>query len=75
MLLTSLKRTSIFNLCFDIKLANTTLERSKRGLWAYTFNKSNHHFEETNYYASLKIIKVLSCHINCFKKLLLTTLH
>ena len=68
MLWTSQNIPSIFKICFDIKLANTTHERSTEGLWSNAFNMSKHHFEETKFYAYLKIIKLLNCHIYSFLK-------
>ena len=50
MLLTSQNIPSIFNICFDIKLANTTQQRSTGGLWSNALNKSKHHFEETMFF-------------------------
>ena len=54
MLLTSQNIPSIFNICFDIKFANTTQQRSTGGLWSNALNKSKHNFEETKFLCLFK---------------------
>ena len=49
MLLTSQNINAIFNICLNIKLANTTQERSTGGFCSNAFNKSKHPFKETKY--------------------------
>ena len=52
--LTSQNITSIFIMCFYIKLANTTQKRSTGGIWSNAFNKSKHHFVETKFLCFLR---------------------
>ena len=68
MLFTSQNIISIFMICFDIKLANTTQERSTRGLGQMLITSQNITLKKLSFQANLNMIKVLSCHIYSFLK-------
>ena len=59
----------IFNICFDIKIANTTQHRDRQEVFGQMLLTSrNITLTKLSFYAYLKIIKVLSFHIYSFFK-------
>ena len=72
MLLTSQNITYLFNICFDIKLANTTQERYRQDVFGQMLLTSqNINMKKLSFYAYLKMIKMLSCHFYSFSHILL----